>query len=159
MKKCTKCGNKKPHKQFSKNKNSKDGLHAWCKNCCREYNQSKKGKAAQSRYYKSKKGNAKRANYRNSESGRANNRRHAKTKKGKATSRKAMKAWTKRNPERRTAPYLVRNEIKAGRMPHPTALVCYCGASAEQYHHPDYSKPLDVVAVCKPCHASIHWGA
>ncbi|MFZ0035633.1 MAG: hypothetical protein WAK60_11685 [Sedimentisphaerales bacterium] len=36
-KKCKKCGGKKPHKAFSKNKKSPDGLVAYCKSCMKIY--------------------------------------------------------------------------------------------------------------------------
>jgi hypothetical protein len=31
-----------------------------------------------------------------------------------------------------------------------------CGAERAEAHHPDYSKPLDVVWLCKPHHAEVH---
>jgi hypothetical protein len=34
---CGKCGEDKPLKLFSKNKNSKDGLQSWCKGCIKDY--------------------------------------------------------------------------------------------------------------------------
>jgi len=34
-KRCTKCGTTKPSTEFSKNRNSKDGLQSWCKSCAR----------------------------------------------------------------------------------------------------------------------------
>ena len=33
MKRCTKCKQEKSFSEFSKNKNCKDGLHSWCKEC------------------------------------------------------------------------------------------------------------------------------
>jgi hypothetical protein len=32
-----------------------------------------------------------------------------------------------------------------------------CGSDADlQKHHEDYNKPLDVVVLCRPCHAKLH---
>lgn len=31
-----------------------------------------------------------------------------------------------------------------------------CGAKRAEAHHPDYSKPLEVVWLCKPCHTTEH---
>lgn len=31
-----------------------------------------------------------------------------------------------------------------------------CGSAQSQMHHPDYSKPLQVVWVCRPCHLALH---
>jgi len=37
MKRCTKCKKLKSRSEFSKNRNNKDGLRYWCKECEREY--------------------------------------------------------------------------------------------------------------------------
>jgi len=44
MKKCTKCKNKKQRKYFSKDKNKKDGLQLWCKECVKKYGKKYRGK-------------------------------------------------------------------------------------------------------------------
>ncbi len=31
-----------------------------------------------------------------------------------------------------------------------------CGASKVEKHHPDYSKPLNVIWLCRPCHLRLH---
>lgn len=32
-----------------------------------------------------------------------------------------------------------------------------CGATDRLHmHHPDYSKPLDVITLCQPCHVTVH---
>lgn len=38
MKRCSKCGQKKPLNKFNKQKASKDGLCAWCRDCSSKYN-------------------------------------------------------------------------------------------------------------------------
>ena len=40
MKTCTKCKTEKDETEFSKDKNSKDGLNYRCKSCMREYQQT-----------------------------------------------------------------------------------------------------------------------
>ena len=37
--------------------------------------------------------------------------------------------------------------------PEPCAM---CGAPGEHRHHPDYSKPFEIVWLCESCHHSIH---
>lgn len=31
-----------------------------------------------------------------------------------------------------------------------------CGSTESQKHHEDYSKPLDVIWLCRPCHLNRH---
>jgi len=31
-----------------------------------------------------------------------------------------------------------------------------CGSGETQMHHPDYSRPLHVVWLCRPCHLELH---
>lgn len=33
---------------------------------------------------------------------------------------------------------------------------CWCGATEVEMHHWDYSKPLDVLWICRPCHLELH---
>ena len=62
-------------------------------------------------------------------------------------------------PEQRKARRAVNGEVRAGRLPAASTCKCSeCGAQAQEYHHPDYSKPLEVVPVCKACHTKIHYG-
>ena len=39
--------------------------------------------------------------------------------------------------------------------PNPEPCVI-CGVMGEHRHHPDYTKPFDVVWVCSPCHRKLH---
>lgn len=54
MKHCKKCGFDKPLCEFSKNKNTKDGLQFYCKDCCRASVKSYR-EANKERYYASSK--------------------------------------------------------------------------------------------------------
>ncbi len=77
-----------------------------------------------------------------------------------------MRDWTKKNPDK--VNYIIKNYRKrnpkkkrvwdkAGRN---IALKGFCEVckvkKAEDRHHPDYSKPLEVILVCKKCHKNIH---
>jgi len=31
-----------------------------------------------------------------------------------------------------------------------------CGSPDSEMHHPDYSKPLQIVWLCRPCHLGLH---
>lgn len=71
-----------------------------------------------------------------------------------------MREWRKTHPlsdEQRAkdnarsyaAVYLRRGKIDRG----PCA---ECGADDSQMHHPDYSKPLQIVWLCRDCHLALH---
>lgn len=57
-------------------------------------------------------------------------------------------------PEKVAARESVRLAVQSGRL---TKEPCVkCGAPKTHGHHEDYSKPLDVVWLCKDCHAARH---
>ena len=59
----------------------------------------------------------------------------------------------RRNPERWLAQLRVQRAIKKGVLvPEP----CPCGNKESHAHHEDYSKPLDVIWLCKSCHQRLH---
>ncbi len=74
MKHCKKCGQDKDFSSFSKNKNKKDGLQPWCKQCTSEYRKSydkkperkEKNKQRQKDWWDKnrERGNARQRNYR-----------------------------------------------------------------------------------------------
>jgi len=78
---------------------------------------------------------------------------YAKTEAGRAAHRKALKVSKERFPERAAARYKVSNAIRDGRLKRLPCLVC--GDTAEA-HHPDYSRPLDVMWLCQPHHKETH---
>ncbi len=51
----------------------------------------------------------------------------------------------------------VNNAIKKGLIKPVSECSCSdCNAKAKDYHHEDYSKPLDVVPLCRMCHIARH---
>ena len=61
------------------------------------------------------------------------------------------------NPEKVKAHNAVRRAIEKGKLPKVTTCMCAdCEKPAQEYHHPDYDKPLWVVPLCKPCHVRRH---
>lgn len=66
----------------------------------------------------------------------------------------SRKEWERRNKESLLARQTVRTEVRAGRL---VPLPClFCGDSRSQAHHEDYSKPLDVVWLCRLHHVARH---
>lgn len=61
--------------------------------------------------------------------------------------------WAAKHPERKAAQTKVHNAIRDGKL--KTQPCWVCGVKAEA-HHPDYSKPLEVVWLCRPHHMQAH---
>lgn len=62
-------------------------------------------------------------------------------------------AWSKRNPEKIYATRAVSSAVKMGRL---VKQPCSCGNPRSEGHHEDYTKPLDVIWMCRQCHAAYH---
>lgn len=80
-------------------------------------------------------------------------RQYRKQDKEKERHRKEMKAYRERHPQR------VKAQAEAGRNRKKLLReACEsCGSTGRLHmHHPDYSKPLEVLTVCMPCHELIH---
>lgn len=70
-----------------------------------------------------------------------------------------MRAWrkiTKMTPEQmfkdRVRSYANVYKRRGKLIPQP----CPCGSSNVEMHHPDYSRPLAVIWMCRPCHMAEH---
>ena len=68
-----------------------------------------------------------------------------------------INAYRKTNPEKYAAHNAVKIAVKRGDLPRVSTCDCVdCGIQAAEYHHEDYNKPLEVVALCKKCHVKRH---
>lgn len=66
-------------------------------------------------------------------------------------------AYSINNPDKFRAHRTVHNAVRRGKLPRVTLLACEdCGGKADNYHHEDYSKPLDVIPLCHSCHRKRH---
>jgi len=95
--------------------------------------------------------------YQKSEKGKIANRRAQKkfssTAHGKLSRRISMARYRRRNPEIVAARTAVSRVIRAGKLPPAADFNChFCSKQAEQYHHADYKRLLDVIPVCRTCH-------
>jgi hypothetical protein len=52
--------------------------------------------------------------------------------------------------------YLATRAKQNGELVAPKACENCSRAAKLEMHHPDYSKPLDVIWLCKPCHGDLH---
>ncbi len=67
------------------------------------------------------------------------------------------KTWRKTHPEKYAAHNAVRVAVRRGDLPKVSTVSCVdCGIQASEYHHEDYTKPLDVEALCVSCHNKRH---
>lgn len=147
MKKCCKCKSERPLDRFAKNKSTKDGLAFECKICTKAFQDAHRAangdaiRAADNARFGTAARQATITKYRNSE-------------KGRQAIYRAHQAWRSRYPEHYQATNDVNNAIQAGRLFKQPCFVC--GARKVEGHHPDYSRPLDVVWLCTAHHKEVH---
>ncbi len=95
----------------------------------------------------------------NTPENRERNAQRRRSDRGKAINLAAVKLYQNRNREKRSAHTAVSRAIRAGILQRPEycelAHLGGCSGRAE-YHHPDYSKPLDVIPLCVEHHAATH---
>lgn len=156
-KKCPKCGVTKTYENFHKNRSTSDGRQTYCKPCLRTINSKWKrdnqkrvaatNKAWQSRNREKLAKNARRFAERNPERVRETTRKQRRLHPEKHRARVATERAVRRGD-------LVKPGTceQCGDVPTPTV----SGRSSIHAHHMDYSHPLDVVWVCRGCHAKIH---
>lgn len=65
--------------------------------------------------------------------------------------------WAEQHPERRRAQALLARAVRDGRVwKWPACAVPDCTSTEPVAHHPDYSRPLDVVWLCQAHHKQAH---
>ncbi len=136
MKTCSHCKIEKLELKFHKNCSRGDGLQNQCKDCKagssrRHYQLHKKEILEQRRGY-------------------------WQSPTGKVVQNKANQKRRARYPKKCKAVQTVNNAITAGKLKRPT--VCpFCNTHTFiEAHHSDYSKPLEVVWLCRLCHRKLH---
>jgi len=65
-----------------------------------------------------------------------------------------VKQWRTNNPEKHNAHRRVEDALKAGKLKRRPCEKC--SSFKSEAHHTDYSKPLDVVWLCRRCHIEAH---
>jgi hypothetical protein len=130
VKTCFKCGRSFPLSGFYLNCNMPDGHINKCRECARR---------DQAEYY---------AATRVARSAYERWRQQQQCRREKK--REYLKARRQRHPDRNAARQALNNAVRDGRVVRRPCV--YCGGQKSQGHHPDYSKPLDVVWACFRCH-------
>lgn len=128
MKTCTQCNKRKPLDAFHVDNRASDARRSECKAC--------KLKAERA------------PDYRERDRGRR------RTPERREWYRDYMK--TPEAKLRRAARVAVMNAIRAGKLIRPSSCSRCGGGGGIEGHHPDYTKPLAVVWLCKPCHQAEH---
>jgi len=165
-KRCSRCGVSFPISSFGRNRSMKDGLHHYCKICQRQSQESWRNRNPEqyrssiARWQRHHREYLARLNreriaqtpglgaeyqkrYRlaHPESVRESNRRE------KAKSRASGKTSARKKLSYRTCAGLIARPENCER----------CGASGRVHgHHPNYTRPLDVVWLCPRCHGAEH---
>lgn len=134
MKTCSACLQAKERDEFQKRAASVDGLTAACKKCLQARDKARYPGEKENRL--------------------ASHKEYKKTPAGRAAYNRAHANWDDRNPERRKAQWKVSNALRDGRLQRDP---CHCCGDLEvEAHHPDYSRPLDVVWLCIKDHKQLH---
>ncbi len=158
MKRCFKCERLLPPTEFYRHPSMADRLLGKCKACtCRDVRENRAARRDHYREFDRQ---------RSSHPGRVKARAdYAASDRGREVHRKACRkyyrehgnpstiVWQESHPDRRAAQNAVAYALRTGRL---KAEPCAeCGAKAHA-HHPDYSRPLNVVWLCPLHHARAH---
>lgn len=72
--------------------------------------------------------------------------------------RKSKVKWKAANREKHLAQMALYRAVRAGRLIRPDRCE-FCGSECKPHgHHRDYSRRLDVIWLCEPCHKTEHAG-
>ena len=169
MKKCTKCEQQKPFDEFRKSKRYKDGHYSRCKKCMQEYEKAnedhEKRLETRKRYRENNREKIRqqdKEDYINNPDkfrakARINQKKYFQTPKGRQKYKLQSLKLREKYPEKARARSLLSNAICDGKIIRPKQCsLCLRSDGIIEAHHPDYSRPLDVVWVCKSCHFMVH---
>lgn len=147
MKMCKRCNVEKPFKDFYVHKAMADGYLNFCKECTK----SRVSKHRELNIEYVREYDKKRA----MTPVRVEARRlYAKTDAGKAAKNKALRNYREKHTDRYFAHVALGNAVRDGVVKKQPCLIC--GETKVEGHHPDYSRPLDVVWMCKKHHTETH---
>lgn len=136
-KECSKCRIAKSPRDFNRDRKTKDGLQAWCRECSRT--NSRKWQRENAEHVSAK---GKRYHRENPE-----------------ISRRASRLARERHPEKIKARNVINNAIYRGALEKPARCES-CKQLTESRklhaHHQDYDKPWDVDWLCNACHSRLH---
>lgn len=144
---CFKCSIQKPMDAFYKHPKMADGHLGKCKDCTRaDVAENRSARKEQYSQY-----DRKRSKRPDRLSARLE---YQRTDAFKQSHAEASAKWDAQNRSKKRAHTAVNRAIRNGILTrHPCQV---CGSSDSHGHHPDYSRPLDVVWLCPEHHAQLH---
>ena len=136
MKRCCRCKEEKDLKEFNNDKSAKDGLQYVCRICQNQ---------CQKQYYQ-----------RNRENSKERMKQYQQRNREKINQNKKQRYH--RNPEKDKARSMLNRAVKSGKIHKPLYCSSCEGDKHLEAHHTDYSKPLEVLWLCRSCHVELHRG-
>lgn len=152
---CNQCEKELSLESFHRDRTSSDGRQGKCKDCKRTVNAkyAQEHAAYFQTYQKERSLNPEVAKGRK-EYLRGYRTTYSKTEQAKRLKYENTKRARLAHPEHAAAREAVRRAIKSGRL---TKQPCHiCGDEKVEAHHPDYSRPIDVVWLCRDHHEEVH---
>lgn len=146
---CSHCHQEKSINGFGKNKSENDGYQHNCKICRAKQNKAYRQK-------NSKKISEIEKNYRNTGKGKLARKKYKinNPEKIKKIERKSTKKCRKNNPEKFRARNAANKAAIRGKLKKMPCEIC--GKFPAEKHHNEYSKPLEIVWLCKKHHVEFH---
>lgn len=147
MKTCKECGFEKPLSEYYAHQKMADGHLNKCKNCVRiRISKHRELNLDQIKAYDKQRAMIpKRIEARKE---------YGKTDAGKIAKKKALEKYRMKHTDRNYARIAVNNALRDGKIEKIPCLIC--GDEKVEGHHPDYSRPLDVVWLCNQHHREAH---
>lgn len=160
MRTCKKCGETKPITEFYKHG---DYYATQCKDCAREYSRDYTREHREERlkyskeYYHSHKEQAREYKRKWEEKNRGWKNECARkwSREHKEQLLEKQRKYRKKNPEKCRAQSLVNSYVARGKIIRPMQCEVCGKIGRTDAHHEDYTKPLDVIWVCRKCHAML----
>lgn len=149
MKHCKNCKQTKSAEHFYKDTRYADGLRTPCKDCCREYKRAY--------YLDPEKADRKRAQDRQRQSKpevREHRNQTARLYRQTPRFKELMAAQRIKHKAKWAACDKLHTAVRYGKVKRGECAVCGC--AKVEGHHEDYSKPLEVVWLCKKHHVELH---
>ena len=165
MKTCARCGVGKELDEFQRDRSRKDGRQNYCRKCRYEvaslYRQTPRGREARRAYRQTPNGREARREadrrYEQTPQRREAKRKYRQTPAGREVRREFHRRY-RQNPDHRPsilARLALNKAVYAGEVARGSC--AHCGTTSRiEAHHPDYSKPLDVVWLCRFHHRELH---